>query len=56
MTIAELCQLFSPFVAVICATAWLHGQFSKLREELSALKVHVHYLEQEVQRLREQRQ
>lgn len=52
MSIAELCQLLSPFVAVVLATAWLHAQFGRLREELAALRVHVHYLEQEVQRLR----
>lgn len=55
MTVSELCQLLSPFVAVVLATAWLHGQFARLREELAALKVHVHYLEQELQRLREER-
>ncbi len=55
MTIAELCQLLAPFVAVVSGVAWMHGQFSRLREELAALKVHVHYLEQELQRLRGER-
>ena len=48
MTSLEVAQLVAPFVAVLTASGWIHGQFTKLREEVAALKVRVQHLETEV--------
>ena len=55
MTTLEVAQLRSPFIAVVTASGWLHGQFTRLREEVAELRVRVQHLESEVQRLREHR-
>lgn len=55
MTTLEVAQLLSPFIAVVTASGWLHGQFTRLREEVAELRVRVQHLESEVQRLREHR-
>lgn len=55
MTTLEVAQLISPFIAVVTASGWLHGQFTRLREEVAELRVRVQHLESEVQRLREHR-
>jgi len=55
MTTLEVAQLIAPFVAVITASGWIHGQFTRLREEVAELRVRVQHLESEVQRLREHR-
>jgi len=52
MTFAELAQLVSPFVAVLGASAWLHGTIASLRETIAMLSERVRYLEAEVERLR----
>ena len=48
MSIADLAQLLAPFVAVLTASGWIHGQFTHIREELAALKVRVQHLEDEL--------
>jgi len=48
MTSLEVAQLISPFIAVLTASGWIHGQFTRLREEVAALKVRVELLEHEV--------
>lgn len=55
MTTLEVAQLLAPFVAVVTASGWIHGQFTRLREEVAELRIRVHHLEAEVQRLRENR-
>jgi hypothetical protein len=52
MTFPELAQLVSPFVAVLGASAWLHGTIASLRETIAMLSERVRYLEAEVERLR----
>ena len=52
MTFPELAQLVAPFVAVLTASAWLHGTIASLRETIAMLSERVRYLEAEVERLR----
>jgi hypothetical protein len=52
MTLPELAQLVAPFVAVLTASAWLHGTIASLRETIAMLSERVRYLEAEVERLR----
>jgi hypothetical protein len=52
VSFAELAQLVAPFVAVLTASAWLHGTIAGLRETIAALSERVRHLENEVERLR----
>jgi len=52
MTTLEVAQLLAPFIAVLTASGWIHGQFTRLREEIAALKVRVEHLENEVRERR----
>ena len=52
MSFPELAQLVAPFVAVLTASAWLHGTIASLRETIAMLSERVRYLEAEVERLR----
>jgi hypothetical protein len=52
MTSAELAQLLAPFVAVLGASAWLHGTIAGLRETIAMLTERVRYLEAELERIR----
>jgi len=52
MTASEIAAIISPFVAVLTASGWIHGQFTRLREEVAELRVKVAHLESELQRLR----
>lgn len=52
MTFAELAQLLAPFVAVLTASAWLHGTIADLRATIATLSERVRYLEAEIDRLR----
>jgi len=52
MTFAELAQLVAPFVAVLCASAWLHSTIADLKTNIATLTERVRNLEAEVERLR----
>lgn len=55
MSLAELAQLISPFVAVLGASAWLHGTIGELKMTIATLTERVRHLEAELERLRSRR-
>lgn len=56
MTFEQLATVLSPFIAVLIASSWLHGQLSALREKISGMTAQIHALEREVDRLRSQQE
>lgn len=52
MTIETLASIIAPFVAVLGASAWLHGTLSDLRAQIAALTERVRFLERELDRTR----
>lgn len=52
MTIETLASIIAPFVAVLGASAWLHGTLSDLRTQIAALTERVRFLERELDRTR----
>jgi regulator of replication initiation timing len=55
VNLAELAQLLAPFVAVLTASAWLHGTIGELKTTIASLTERVRHLEAEVERLRNRR-
>jgi hypothetical protein len=55
MNLAELAQLIAPFVAVLTASAWLHGTIGELKMTIATLTERVRHLEAELERLRNRR-
>lgn len=52
MTVETLAAIIAPFVAVLGASAWLHGTLSDLRSQIAALTERVRFLERELDRAR----
>lgn len=52
MTVETLASIVAPFVAVLGASAWLHGTLSDLKSQIAALTERVRYLERELDRTR----
>lgn len=55
MTVETLASIIAPFVAVLGASAWLHGTLSDLKSQIAALTERVRYLERELDRTRTER-
>jgi uncharacterized small protein (DUF1192 family) len=55
MTFTELAQVIAPFVAVLGASAWLHGTIGELKMTIATLTERVRHLEAELERLRNRR-
>lgn len=53
MTVEQLASIIAPFVAVLGASAWLHGTLAGLRETIAALTERIKFLEREVERLKQ---
>ena len=56
MSIETLASIIAPFVAVLGASAWLHGTLSELRTQIAALTERVRFLERELDRARNQQE
>ena len=56
MTVETLAAIIAPFVAVLGASAWLHGTLSDLRTQIAALTERVRFLEREHDRARNQQE
>ena len=52
MTFETLAAIIAPFVAVLSASAWLHGMLADVKSQIASLTQRVLHLEQEVERLR----
>lgn len=56
MSVETLASIIAPFVAVLGASAWLHGTLSDLRTQIAALTERVRFLERELDRARNQQE